>query len=211
MKRKKLAVAVGVGLVFLPLFGVVAVKEVKERRVRDVRERVISILALPTEVVLERTEEDHISVLGDDQFRVQVARALTVLASNAPRYHSIVTNNIRSIHMGPYTGFGPDPQACIIAKTTTVDSVTWIAAILVRQGLHSGIYHRMERELGGVKVPPEAWRGWAQQKLCAEETLTAMRDVGALEHEIQYMERTFKKWYPDRQQDAANVPSEQIW
>lgn len=170
------------------------------------QQRVLDVLSMSRDSLLQRVADADIRIDGDDEFRLQIARALAVIEDNSPIHYRMITNDIRAIQPGPYTWLYPqvNPPVCMIEKTYVTYSPTWTAAILIRFGLHADLYEQFRQKNPTLTVPYSAWTSWKQQKRCLAATIAAMPELGATDREIESLTRYFETWYPERQRDAPD-------
>jgi hypothetical protein len=209
MRRLLVGFGATIFVALIATIGVVAVRSGRAaKREKAAQEYVTQILTAAPDDVLSHAIADGMSINGDDEFRIQIARALAIIKHNSPSNYAIFTNNIQAIQMGPYTWTWPqmNPPTCIFEKTNIGYSATWTASLLVREGLHARLYSRFHEQYPTLTVPLSAWRSWKLQKQCMQIVLDRMPELGASRSEVEYMKEFFEKWYPEKQQDAPEPP-----
>ena len=101
--------------------------------------------------------------------------------------YAIVTNYVGRIQEGEHSGMWAynTPPTYEMTDATAFYSLTWCAATIAHDSLHSKLYHDYQRVHGG-KVPDDVWIGRTAEQQCMKHQLTVMNHIGATKWETDY-------------------------
>lgn len=142
---------------------------------------------------------DSLAIVGSPKFVDQVERALTLLKFQSPESYHEVTNYVGIIQEDEHSGMEAEHQPPIfqLNDRSAFYSVTWCAGVIVHDATHSKLYHDYHALHRGT-VPAETWTGHAAERICLDQQLRTLTEIGAPQRELEY----FKTLTPD----YADVP-----
>ena len=131
-----------------------------------------------------------VEIIGSERFTNQIVQALTLLKRKAPEAHGIVISYVKRIEQGARSGMWAykTPPKFEMGDRTTFYSVTWCAAAIAHDSLHSKLYHNYKAMQHGP-VPDAIWTGTEAEKLCMQHQLAVMERIGAPKNEIDHAKR----------------------
>lgn len=126
-------------------------------------------------------------VTGSEKFRVHVAKALKLIEKKAPKAYAMIKGNVAVINQAKRSGMWAynNPPTFDVADKTSFYSVTWCAASIGHDALHSKMYHDYLKAKGGP-VPATVWTGQKAEIKCIAFQLDLLKKIGAPKHEVDY-------------------------
>ncbi|MBI1176815.1 hypothetical protein GC207_05180 [bacterium] len=126
-------------------------------------------------------------VVGTVRFKRQVHRAIALLRQRDEAAYQIVTNNIGRIEEGDRSGMRAyaTPPVYVMSDVTAFYSLTWCAATIFHDSIHSKLYHNYQKAHPGP-VPDSVWVGRAAERQCMEQQIEAMQLLQASDWEISH-------------------------
>jgi hypothetical protein len=126
-------------------------------------------------------------VVGSDRFVKQVESALRLIKTRSPETHRLVQHNVAIISQCKRSGMWAykNPPVYEMADATTFYSVTWCAATIAHDALHSKLYHDY-LAAHGKPVPSDVWTGREAEIKCISFQLEVLRKIEASQHEVDY-------------------------
>ncbi len=142
---------------------------------------------------------DNLAVVGAPPFAEQVVQALTLLRAKSPAGYAVVTNYVGVIQQDEHSGMHAERQPPVfqLNDRSAFYSVTWCAGVIAHDAVHSKLYHEYRSAHAGP-VPDDVWTGHAAERVCLDQQLRVLKEIGAPAREIDY----FKTLTPD----YADVP-----
>lgn len=142
-------------------------------------------------------------IVGSLRFTNQVCQALALLRSHDTNAYFTVTNYVGRIQEGQRSGMWAykTPPTYEMSDVTAYYSVTWCAATIAHDALHSKLYHDHSKVHGGA-VPDAVWTGKEAEKQCMKHQLVVMERIGATQWEIDYSKK---------QSDGHYVKDKETW
>ncbi len=130
---------------------------------------------------------DGLRLVGNARFRNAVSNALVLLRTRAPDAYEIVTNNVGVIAESDHSGMMAyaQPPVFHLNDRTAFYSVTWCAASIAHDSLHSKQFHDYMRNHDG-RVPDLVWTGERAEKECGAYQLKVLKAIKAPAYEIEY-------------------------
>src|SRR5205085_7443210 len=75
-------------------------------------------------------------------------------------------------------------------------SLTWCAASIAHDSMHSKLYHEyLQEHRGAQPVPKDAWTGEAVERRCSEYELRVLEKIGAPSHEVLWCSQTNNRFW----------------
>jgi hypothetical protein len=147
---------------------------------------------------------DTVAVKGNLDFQRQITNALALLKAKVPAAYITVTNQIGIIQHAKHSGMKAStrPPTFDLADRTAFYSLTWCAASIAHDSVHSLLYHDYLRNYPKARrVPDEVWKGEAAEIRCSEHQMRVLTEINAPIHEVNWCRQTNKYWevkYRDR-------------
>jgi hypothetical protein len=86
------------------------------------------------------------------------------------------------------------PPTYEMSDTNAFYSLTWCAATIAHDSLHSKLYHDYRRTHSD-HVPDSIWTGRASEQLCMKHQLAVMEHIGASKWEMEYARKQAEGQY----------------
>ncbi len=144
------------------------------------------------------TRFDSVVVRGTASFQQQVTNALVVLKTKAPAAYATVTNEIGIIEQGKRSGMRAwlKPPKFELADGSAFYSLTWCAATIGHDSLHSKLYHDyLKQHPGASRVPDSVWKGEGPEHLCSQHEVQVLKDIRAPLYEINWCSQTNNRYW----------------
>jgi hypothetical protein len=126
--------------------------------------------------------EGDAKYIKDADFKDKVTKALDLLKSKAGTAHGIVTTYIVRIKAAEKSGMVVQTKVYEIAKPTFDASLTWLAATIAHDSLHSKQY-----------ADKQPYVGAESEAKCNQHQLEVLRQIGAPQSECAYLLSIIKK------------------
>ena len=129
-----------------------------------------------------------IELAGSLSFVDQIRGALNLLSEKSPEALTNIQQYIDRIEEGDQSGMYARKRipTLVLTQKTAMYSLTWCAGTIVHDACHSQLYHEY-RDAHGLPVPNDAWTGQQREMECIAHQLSIMRQIGAQQHEIDYL------------------------
>jgi hypothetical protein len=176
-------------------------------RVMRIRQQFICLwpllLALAFSSACNRVRGSEPEIKGSARFTNQIHQALLLLKARDIEAYAVVTNYIGRIQEGEHSGMWAyqTPPTYEMGDSTAFYSVTWCAATIAHDSLHSKLYHDYLKTHAGP-VPESVWTGTAAEQQCMKHQLRVMEHIGANQTEIDYAKK---------QADGHYVKDHETW
>ena len=156
-------------------------------------QRFFHILGLALALVSQACQHAQASdpvIVGSLRFSNQVHQALFLLNARDTNAYAIVTNYVGRIQEGERSGMWAykTPPTYEMSDSTAYYSLTWCAATIAHDSLHSKLYHDYRKAHDGP-VPAAVWTGRAAERQCMKHQLLVMEHIGASKWEIDYAKK----------------------
>jgi len=147
-----------------------------------------TVLSLSLGEIASNNTYCGVQILGDAEYRLQVARALHLLKLADPESLALVTNNIRIIIEAKRSGIllWSNSPVFSLSRTQAFSSLTWCAGTIVH-GSHRGLidlHSATDRKGSGTK--PSFRELQASELACIRRQIKALKRIGAPRFEIDH-------------------------
>jgi hypothetical protein len=148
------------------------------------------LLALASSQFSDRARASELEIVGSERFGKQVRQALLLLEARDANAYAIVTTHIGRIQQGERSGMWAyrTPPTFEMSDASAFYSLTWAAAVIAHDSMHSKLYHDYRKAHSGP-VPDTVWTGTAAEQQCMEHQLAVMKRIGATQREIDHAMR----------------------
>ncbi len=141
---------------------------------------------------------DTIVIRGTPRFRERVASSLTLLRAKSLRDYQVVTNYIGAIVQAKHSGMSPyqNPPTLELNDRTVYYSITWCAASIAHDSIHSKLYlDYLKQHPDGAGVPDEIWTGAVVERRCCEHETRVLQALAAPPAEISWSAETNDRYW----------------
>jgi hypothetical protein len=139
----------------------------------------------------DRSESNYygIQVWGSKAFIEQVDDSLNLLRTKSPEAFALIQRYMKRIEQSSRSGMRAydEPPTFDLSPKTAFYSATWCAGSIAHDMYHSRLYHEYI-DAHGEPVPEDAWAGQAKELECIKYQARVMRDIGAPEFEVTYVD-----------------------
>jgi hypothetical protein len=144
---------------------------------------------------------DALEIRGTPAFKEQVANSLILLRSRSPESYGIVTTYIGRISQAKHSGMVAYeiPPTLELNDRTAFYSVTWCAASIAHDSIHSKLYNDFRKlHPAGAYAPDDVWTGEEAERQCRTQQMRALLQLGAPATEVNRVsEATNRYWEID--------------
>ena len=138
----------------------------------------------------KRRELLPILIFGTDKFVEKTEDALFFIKEKSPRSYELVTNYVSIIQSAEKSGMRAynNPPTFEVGSRTAQSDLRWYASSIVHDAYHSKLYNDYRKKFNR-KVPSEIWTGRNAENACLSVQEDFMKDAGAPEHVIKYIQK----------------------
>ena len=156
---------------------------------------ILCLLLVAGTVALYRSPWDRqesefygVTVYGSESFIKQVEGSLNLLRERSPEAFKLTQRYAPRIEQNSRSGMRAydNPPTFNLSEKMASYSTTWCGGAIAHDTYHSKLYHEYLDAHDGP-VPDEAWSGQAKELECNRYQASVLRDIGAPEFEITYV------------------------
>ena len=148
------------------------------------------------------TNTQAITIEGNNKYKGQVKKCLTLLSSKATSEYKLIKNHIGTIWQSNKSGMKAweNPPRYLMSDVTAFYSVTWCAGTIAHDAYHSYLYQKHTPKNGG-KAPYNKWGGFEAERQAIKFQEKVMKKIGSSNHEITYL-KTLDGTHGDTNRDG---------
>jgi len=156
----------------------------------------ICVLLIAAALVLFWSRHDRhesnfygVQIYGNTPFIEQVESSLKLLREKSPEAFELTLRYSPRIEQSSRSGMRAyaEPPTFDLSPKTANYSASWCAGSIAHDTYHSKLYHEY-LDAHGEPVPDEEWGGKAKELECIHYQAQVLRNIGAPEYEIRYVD-----------------------
>jgi len=145
-----------------------------------------------------------IRAVGDDECKIQVNEAITLLKQKAPKHFQLAVDylgTIECVEDGSDIFDYDQPARVKFGKLTMDEGVLWLSSAIVHEACHVKQYNDFRQENLTKNVPDEVYKGKNAEGWCLEVQADVLEKMGSDKDTIDYVKNSINEEYwkvPDR-------------